>query len=204
MKIPLIGPTEGEPAKTWMERIREGVLGVLTTVPWLIGFIAVVGFVLAPGVWLVRRWSRRWWEHEAEMILHRQQASGKARLEVFKISPPDPWPTTARQQLSRAAVGLLRRRLVEARGSRIDVAATLDRTLRQVGLCRPVEARRLLTPEYLVLVDRVSLRDHQADWAEDLVERLIKEQVSCVRFEFATDPRVCYPTGEAPRGLDSA
>ncbi len=192
-----LGSNVLEPPVATTYRPTAQVSSILTTLPVFVFVVLGVGFELAAGFWLFRRWSRKWWDREAEMILRRREAMGTPRTTVLKIRPPDPWPPSARQQLGRAAVGLLRRGLVEAGGSTIDVAATLDRTVRRNGPCKPVTACRLVTPEYLVLVDRVSLRDHQAEWADSLVERLAADQVSLVRFEFTNDPRVCYPRRES-------
>jgi hypothetical protein len=171
--------------------------GIRSALPTVLGVAVGVGFELVAGYWLLRRLSRHWWDRQAEMILRRREASGTPRTTVLKLRPPEPWPAAARQQLGRAAVGLLRRRLVEAGGTTIDVGTTLDRTVRRIGPPGPVTASRLVTPEYLVLIDRVSLHDHQADWADSLVDRLVADQVSVVRFEFTADPRVCYPRRES-------
>jgi len=157
-----------------------------------LGLVAA-GFVVIAVLWLVRRWSRRWWDGQAEMVLRRRAAQGTPRTTILKIRPPDPWPARERQSILRAAVGLLRRIPVEAGREVIDVPATVARSIRKPGPSEPVPARRLITPEYLVLVDRISLRDHQADWADALVHQLVAQDLEMVRFEFAGDPRVCYP-----------
>jgi len=159
--------------------------------------MAGVGFVVIAVLWLLRRWSRRWWDRQAEMVLQRRAAKGSPRTTILRIRPPDPWPIWERQRISRAAVELLRRRPVEAGREVIDVPATVARSVRNLGPTEPVPARRLVTPEYLVLVDRVSLRDHQADWADALVDRLVAQELEMVRYEFAGDPRVCYPRRDA-------
>ena len=194
-------PPPGNPGKTgpgWRVVVLAELSALVRTwLPVVFGVAAVVAFGLGAGYWLIRKWSRWWWEREAEMILRRREASGTPRTTVLKISPPDPWTLRTRLQLVRAAVGLLRRRQVGTGGLAIDVTATLDRCFRHLGPPEPVAARRLVTPEYLVLVDRISLRDHQADWADALVDRLVNEQMPAIRFEFAADPRVCYPRRES-------
>jgi hypothetical protein len=167
------------------------------TLPVGIAIIIGLTFEVLVGLWLLRRWW--WWGREAELFLRRRAAAGVPEATTLRIRPPDPWPLAARRQLGRAAVGLLRRR-VDADPGALDVAATLDRTVRNLGLPEPVPAQRRITPEYLVLIDRLSLRDHQADWADALLDRLAADQVALVRFEFAGDPRVCYPR----RGSDVA
>ncbi|MGP0068360.1 MAG: hypothetical protein ACLQGP_32780 [Isosphaeraceae bacterium] len=172
----------------------------------LAGGVAVfagVAFEVLGGLWLVKRFSRSWWDREAErfdrepgggaMVLRRGSAGGAPRLTTLRIHPEDVWGAAARQRLSRAAVGLRRHLRVEADAARIDVAATLDRALRVPDLTGPITARVQVTPEHLALVDRVSLRDHQADWADALLDRLSAEQVALVRFEYSGDPRACYP-----------
>jgi len=160
-------------------------------------FAVGIGFVMAAALWLIRWSSRWWWDREAEMVLRRRAVAGVPRTTVMRIRPPDPWSPRARQQFGHAAVDLLRRQPVKAGAEAIDVAATLDRAIRSPGPAEPVPGQRLVTPEYLVLVDRVSLRDHQADWADALVDRLVADQVPTIRFEFAGDPRICYPRRES-------
>jgi hypothetical protein len=171
------------------------------------GFLVVAGLVfeLLASWWLIRRLSRAWFERAAErmasgggipggeMVLRRLMVSGVPELTTLKIRAEDVWPAESRRRLGRAGVALRRHRRVEADPAAVDVVATLARALRDPDRFEPVAAIRPVTPEYLVLVHRVSRRDHQADWADALLDRLAGEQVALARFEFATDPRVCYP-----------
>jgi hypothetical protein len=164
-----------------------------------------VAFEALAAWWLVRRFARGWFERTArrlttgegfpggELVLRRLTADGVPELTALTIRPEDVWPAEARRRLGRAAVGLRRHRRVDTDPGSIDVVATLTRALRAPGRPEPIPAQRAVTPEYLVLVHRVSRRDHQADWADALLDRLAAEQVALVRFDFATDPRVCYP-----------
>ena len=59
-------------------------------------------------------------------------------------------------------------------------------------------------PEYLVLVDRASVRDHQARLIDGLIDRLVVDDVFVARYDFHRDPRLCYPRrpGASPLTLD--
>ena len=87
-------------------------------------------------------------------------------------------------------------------GPHLDVAATLHETLRNLGLFTPVQGTTYRRPEYLVLVERVSPADQQAQLVDDLVSRLRHEGVVISLWYYQGDPRFCYPAHEsesAPR-----
>jgi hypothetical protein len=73
----------------------------------------------------------------------------------------------------------------------IDVQPTVNATIRQGGWFTPVYGSRLEQPEYLALIDRASFSDQQAHLEDELIKRLIKDNVLVERFYFHEDPLVC-------------
>jgi hypothetical protein len=47
-------------------------------------------------------------------------------------------------------------------------------------------------PEYLILIDQLSHRDHQAQLFYELAKAFADEGIFVVSFFFRSDPRVCY------------
>jgi hypothetical protein len=83
--------------------------------------------------------------------------------------------------------GALRRRATIV-SRNLDVDATITATIRAGGQIKPVFGSRI-EPEYLILVDRASHRDHQAQLANELVATLLAQGVLVERYEFDRDPR---------------
>ncbi len=80
----------------------------------------------------------------------------------------------------------------------IDAAASVLATVTKGGLFEPVYLTRKALPEYLVLVDQASARDHQARWADELVGQLTQDGVAMERFYFDRDPRRCQTSFQRP------
>ena len=159
--------------------------------PAAITVIGAIAFIISGGLWLLFRALTR----RAEQYLGRRVAKGSAARPVeLTIELSETWTLDERRRLGGAAVNLIQRRVADPDPNTIDVPATLARFVRFDGPPEPIPASRRITPEYLVLIDRLSLRDHQADRAEAMVDAMVKDQVSVDRYEFAVDPRACVPT----------
>ncbi|MBN8450909.1 MAG: caspase family protein [Candidatus Accumulibacter sp.] len=97
---------------------------------------------------------------------------------------------------------LRRRRLMPS--AELDVDRTVAATLRQGGLLTPVFGSRIES-EFLVLVDRASLRDHFALMADELLRGLYDRGLSLERFFYDRDPARCrhQPFKHGARDLGS-
>lgn len=84
---------------------------------------------------------------------------------------------------------LRRRRTVPSRA--LDVAATLVATLRSGGRPHLVFGARA-EPDYLILVERVGVSDHQSQLADQVLRTLLAQGISLDRYEFHEDPRRCH------------
>ncbi|HJQ23190.1 MAG TPA: hypothetical protein VKA60_04695 [Blastocatellia bacterium] len=113
--------------------------------------------------------------------------------------PPFVWPLKVEapaaslydaQQLHAVARRMRQRQLGEL--DRLDVAATVTATIAARGYPSFRYARDSRTPEYLVLIDRCSFRDHQARLFDELAKALEREGLFIRRYFYDTDPRVCW------------
>jgi hypothetical protein len=113
--------------------------------------------------------------------------------------PPYAWPLEIELQAAQVydserfhnAARLMRRRQVDE-FNRLDVEQTVAATIAARGYptfrYRPYSK----APEYLVLVDRASFRDHQAQLFDHLIKALQKESIFLSRYFYDGDPRICF------------
>lgn len=91
------------------------------------------------------------------------------------------------------------RRPVMIESAEIDIGATLDASLRNMGLFTPKYARRPLAPEYLILIERCGREDHVTHFANSFVQTLKSAQVYVDVYYFDTDFRRVFRSTDAPR-----
>lgn len=93
----------------------------------------------------------------------------------------------AAERLRRLARSARRHRRVPTR--RLNVAATIRHTLANGGWLTPQYATRAASPEYLVVIERRSARDHLAELARTLFNLLDHHGVFVDRYDFRGDAR---------------
>jgi hypothetical protein len=157
--------------------------------------LALLPLVLA-GPWLGWRVLRR-----RELILERRTT----REEQAVASPTFPEPSHELYRgtgFARARVEVLRRQRVGL--GDLDPEATVEAAVQRLGFLTPVYRARFESPAYLVLVDRVGLRDHRARMVDEMLDRLQAGNVDLVRYDFDRDPRRASPhvTTGAHRDLE--
>jgi formylglycine-generating enzyme required for sulfatase activity len=83
---------------------------------------------------------------------------------------------------------------------RIDMPATIKATVRHGGF--PALRFRALTrpADYLILIDRQTEQNHQAQLFEHIYQHFVKQEVHAERFFFDGDPRYCWNSNH-PKGL---
>ncbi|WP_353570539.1 hypothetical protein [Candidatus Albibeggiatoa sp. nov. BB20] len=152
--------------------------------PWI---YFVAGILLLPLIGLLWRWN--------------QQAFLKRQLPT---SPPDIKQLFVKQikadlfpvvKLARSSQQL--RKHIDVPSQRLDVDASLKATLNNAGFFVPIYATRKQSPEYLILVDRLTFKDHHSFLVDELLDNLRDEGVYFERFYFDTDPRRCYAANES-------
>jgi len=136
--------------------------------------------------WLVRLALRL----RARQLVRQQRDDEVPHLERISLPAVDEqlFPVVP---MLRAATRLRRR--IAFPTTELDVAATVRRTLEGGGVFTPSFRELRVTPEYLALVDRTTPGDQQAGVVDGLLDRLVQDGVSVVRWYFDKDPRVCFP-----------
>lgn len=71
----------------------------------------------------------------------------------------------------------------------LDARRTVAATARRAGFEEFIFARRLVLPDYLILIDRASAQDHFGDLGDVLAARLRAEQIAFDQAEYYGDPR---------------
>jgi len=157
----------------WLVRHRESLrLGAVIVVPLLL-------FLFYEWYRLIRR----------RLVLQRKR--GKR--------PPFSWPIHPESSPSAiydsaefyGAARRLQRRQVGG-SYHLDIEASVQATVDSLGFPRLQYKPDRKLPEYLVLVDRASFRDHQANLFHDLIRALRDEGLYVSLFFFEGDPRVAW------------
>jgi WD40 repeat protein len=115
--------------------------------------------------------------------------------------PPHTWPIAVNAPASpylkdyrserfyKVARGLRRRQVGEF--YHLDVARTISATIEARGYPNFRYRPDSRVPEYLILIDRASWRDHQARLFDDLTRAMDREGLFVQRYFFDGDPRIC-------------
>ncbi|HLK41030.1 MAG TPA: hypothetical protein VKU41_29970 [Polyangiaceae bacterium] len=133
---------------------------------------------------------RLWWRHRAKLFLEQRAVAGRPEVDSLVVKALT-GPFEGARDLSGACSELRRR--VESQDMDVDLAQTLERSLRGGGLTEVVFRLRPVTPEHLVLVDRTTAGDHQASLYSAFCDELRASQVPVTLFFFDGDPRICFP-----------
>ena len=83
------------------------------------------------------------------------------------------------------------RRYRQFQSTDLNVPATVNATAAQGGLFTPVTGSRKSQPEYLVLIDRATRFDQQAQFELEIAKRLEGADISVDLYFFRQDPRFC-------------
>ncbi len=94
------------------------------------------------------------------------------------------------QQIKQTAQQL--RKHIDMPSHHLNLKATVRQTIQAAGWFTPVAKTLKQLPEYLMLIDRASFKDHQARRIEVLFTKLLAEGVFVERYYFNVDPRRCY------------
>ncbi len=131
----------------------------------------------------------------------------RLRRERRRTPPYSFEPTVARQAISTFAGQQFRhvaRRLRQRHDTgtaRLDLERSLHATFAAGGYPSLRFTSDRQAPEYLILIERLGFRDHQAAMIAEITKALIKEGVHIEWFYFDSDPRVCYSERNEGRKL---
>ena len=169
-----------EPPSLWQKLLAA----IPPWLPWLL--------LLPLAWWGIQRLNRRY--------LRRHLGIAPKNFDhlLFYVSVPKLFQSAA---LSHTFQQLRRHQAVPT--EHLDVQATLESSVRNLGLFTPVNFHAQQRPEYLILVDRSSPSDQQTALVEGLLQRLAHEGIVFSRWYFEHDPRWCYekPDDFTPQSL---
>lgn len=146
---------------------------------------ALLSLLLGLLAWAILRWQQY---RQAKVVAELRRAD----------KAPYIWNPTDKEReqawLNETAQPLLNRfrgRTPDDR-QRLDIPGTIDATSKQAGRVAFVYQQRTLPPNYLLLIDRFTARDHQAQLFDALYRQMLKAEVPVSRYFFNGDPRMCY------------
>jgi tetratricopeptide (TPR) repeat protein len=180
VRAPAPPPTQPAERQTaWRFLISRSVVQSLA--------ILIIGSGLAGVEW--RNYRRR------RIVLERQR----------RERPPLVWPIRVESVASPltessdfyTAARRLRDRQTGER-SRLDIESSITATIRALGFPMLQYVLETRPPEYLVLIERASARDHQSRLYQHLVESLASEGVHATVYCYDDDPRICDPVSGGP------
>ncbi|HEX5733741.1 MAG TPA: SUMF1/EgtB/PvdO family nonheme iron enzyme [Blastocatellia bacterium] len=150
------------------------------------GDLIRIGAILAPLLFfLFYEWYRF---NRRKLILQKQHGKKPPYVWPLKVEAPV-FKLYDSEQFYSAARRMRRRQIGEYQ--RLDVDATVTATIDSLGYPRFLYKADSKYPEYLVLIDRASFRDHLAQLFNQLAKALEAESVFVSRYFYDGDPRVC-------------
>lgn len=123
-----------------------------------------------------------------KLVLQKKRAKKPPFVYALRIEPPAHKIFNSEQFYTAAR--RMRRRQTD-KFHRLDVRATVEATTRSLGYPSFRYKADSKIPEYLVLIDRASFRDHQAQLFENLARALKQEGLYVTTYFYDGDPRIC-------------
>ncbi|HKC65870.1 MAG TPA: TonB family protein [Pyrinomonadaceae bacterium] len=123
-----------------------------------------------------------------KLLLEKQQEKRPPFIWPIQVTRPETFIYDS-DEFYTAARSLRRRQTDEF--LRLDVEATVAATVESLGFPNFRYRSDSRVSEYLILIDRVSYRDHQARLFDELVRELELEGVFIARYFYDGDPRIC-------------
>ncbi|MCP4702500.1 MAG: hypothetical protein GY862_37425, partial [Gammaproteobacteria bacterium] len=205
---PPIPPSEkdppGKPKKSFFAGALLHNIGVGSVFLAIMGLIVWLGWqqfaaIVLPIMLLAAGLSVVWFRRDRlDVFLSRRSSRKKQQRQQFSVAGVDEKTIFHSIGLARDAQRL--RRHVECPSGKLDIRATLEKTIRTNDWFTPIYRQRKWMPEYLALIDRATFSDHQSQFAEALLAQLETEGVVLNRYYFDCDPRYCYPEAHQLKG----
>ncbi len=131
-----------------------------------------------------------WWYLRGRLFLKRRPTD--EALDIVSVALDSRSGEWLDQALLGRTAREMRRRYPTI-SSELAIASTVEQTIYNNGQFTPVFSSTLVSPEYLVLIDRRSFRDHYSHYLDEIIARLKAEQVYIQRYYFDSDPRTLWP-----------
>ena len=151
-----------------------------------------IGFFLTPAlVFFIIRMC--WFWYTRRLFLQRYGTTTQPEIQNIFIPgfEQDLFPTITFMEIARN----LRKRILIL-SPELDIEKTIDATIHQGGFLKRVYRNYQILPEYLFLVNRISFQDYQAQFMEEMIERLKQDNVLITSYFFDDDPLICFPNNE--------
>jgi hypothetical protein len=157
---------------------------------WLRWVLATILTALLVAIWRYRAWTRR-------KLVAQQDPNDKPPY-IWNINIEGVEPVLMGDSLERVTQMLRQRSQTDT--MRLDVERTVNATVEQGGM--PLfKYKRLTSPtDYLLLIDRQTIRNHRAQLFDALYESFKSQEVEIARYFFDSDVRVCY-NEDYPHGV---
>jgi WD40 repeat protein len=160
--------------------------------------LTLVGIALLPALFFGAWWLRRVYNLRRLRLM--KQASGE-EYSLNSIMVKGAADQLFRGRSFRRIAQELRRHR-QFGSNEIDAPPTVNATIREGGWFTPIYGLRREQPEYLALIDRASLDDHQAQLESALINRLVNDGVIVERYYFHGSPLICRKEGSKARHID--
>jgi len=131
-----------------------------------------------------------WRRHFARLYLARQYTSVQPDIQKLPVKTVEE-SIFQPFDLSYSAQQL--RKHISVESNHLDITATIDKSIEAGNWFTPVRGTLIRRPEYLVLIDRLTFKDHQTKLVDTLINQLVNEEVLVNRYYFDATPRRCYP-----------
>jgi formylglycine-generating enzyme required for sulfatase activity len=131
-----------------------------------------------------------------KMVLQKQQKKKPPLTWPIKVPAQQPaylrttqFYETARRFRNRLLSDILR----------LDIPATIQKSLESCGFPIPQYSSLTRLPEYLFLIDLPDFRDHYAGYVSQIVDALGNENIFVKRFHYMDDPQICFESMQGER-----
>ncbi len=132
------------------------------------------------------------------LLLYRFRRRRSEQIALDSDKPPYVWhiriPEVEHLQFGPAFQRLLNRLRQRTRGGayQLDVPGTIRATIQKAGMADFQYRQQTRPPEYLLLIDQQSARNHRARLFDYIFRTFRANEVLAERFFYDGDPRVCY------------
>lgn len=154
---------------------------------WRIAIIAIILYFFASGgAYFAHRW---WWLSRASLFLKRRETIQNPPLEQISF---DSLEDSLFDNIFVLKTAQRLRHRIRVSSNKLDIKKTILSSLHNGGWFTPLYTYRKVFPEYLFLIDRTNIWDHQARFIEKLTNQLKQNGVYITTYFFDKDPRICF------------
>jgi len=177
----------------WVQRIEQPSVRRWRNVPWksiltgmlgvglVVNFPIIAGIVFSTGLLIGLVW-KGWGRYRLQCLLMPRKFSAASKKVTIK-------------QLDKTFFPYLSQLVQTLHPSvhQFDLQGSIEQSVHLGGWLSPRFKESGEASEYLVLIERVALQDQQAQLTKILINQLVNEGIRSICYDFANDPRYCYP-----------